>query len=439
MCSGPLAGKMLAFSIPLMFSGILQLLFNAVDIIVVGRFISSRALGAVGSTSTLIFLLTGLFMGLSVGANVLTSRYRGAGKEKEISEVVHTAVALSLLCGVLMSVAGIAGARGLLTLMGTPEDILNMAVLYMQIYFIGMPAGLSYNMGAAILRAVGDTKRPLYFLLFAGSMNVVLNLLFTLVLKWGIAGIAFATICSQTGSALLVLSVLKKSEGALRLNLKEIRLHKVQLKRILRIGIPASLQSILFSFSNVVIQSSINSFGSAVVAGSAAAANIEGFVTTSMNAFHQTTMNFTSQNYGARHYQRINKVLRLALVFDAVIGLILGSAAYFFGKQLLGIYVGDAKVVSYGLIRLLYTCPTYFLLGTMDVFVGALRGVGYSVLPMVISLTGACGLRVLWVYTIFRENPTLEMLFLSYPVTWLITALVQFICTIYVFRKIRQN
>lgn len=438
MCNGPLSGKMLLFAIPLMLSGILQLLFNTADIIIVGRIVGTQALAAVGSTSTLIYLLTSFSMGLSVGISVLIGRYYGAEKEEEITKVVHTAIAMGLLCGCLLMILGILSSRQLLQLMGTPEDVLGMAALYMQIYFIGMPAGLLYNFGAAILRAVGDTKRPLYILLLSGSMNVELNIVFTLGLGWGIAGVAFATIFSQGISAVFVVGILYKRNDALQLYPYKIKLYKSQVKNIMQIGFPASLQSILFSFSNVLIQSSINSFGSIAVAGSAAAANIEGFVTTSMNAFHQTTMNFTSQNYGAGKYQRIQKVLGLALLFDALIGIVLGNMVFYFGEQLLGIYVEERQAITYGLIRLFYTCIPYFLLGTMDIFVGCMRGLGHVSLPMVISLTGICGLRVLWIYTIFQNNHTLNVLYLSYPVTWAITAFVQMICTINLLGKVKR-
>lgn len=435
MCSGPLANKMLLFAIPLMLSGIIQLLFNAMDMIVVGRFVSSRALAAVGSTSSLIFLLTSLFMGLSVGTNILTATYYGAKKKGEMNEVVHTSMALSLLCGLCISCVGICGAHPLLSLMGTPHDVLDMAAQYMRIYFIGMPFSLAYNLGSAVLRAVGDTRRPLYFLFVCGAVNVLLNLFFVLVFHLDIVGVALATVCSQVLSSSFIVLLLCRSKGGLKLTFNKIKFHKRQLLPMLRIGLPATLQSIVFSFSNVLIQSSINSFGPIVMAGSAAAANIEGFVTTSMNAFHQTAQSFTSQNHGAGNYKRILKVLKLSLLFDAATGLLLGNAAYFFGTQLLGFYSSEQPVITMGLVRLFYTCIPYFLLGIMDVFVGCLRGVGYAVLPMIISMAGACGLRILWIFTVFQSYPTLDVLYLSYPVTWGITALAQFICTILVLKK----
>lgn len=439
MCKGPLAGKMLMFALPLMLSGFLQLMFNAADTIIVGRFVSSSALAAVGSTSSMIALLTSLFLGLSVGTNILTARFYGASRQQEISKVVHTSIALGLFCGIMLAVIGMAGTRQLLLWMGTPDDILSIAVVYMRIYFVGMPVNMVYNLGAAVLRATGDTKRPLYFLMFAGSLNVILNLFLIVVLHAGVAGVALATVLSQASAAVLVVRVLCTDAGPCQLFLREIRIYKEPLKQILRIGLPASLQGIVFSFSNVLIQSSINSFGSVVVAGSAAAANIEGFVTTSMNAFHQTAMNFTSQNYGAGEYQRIKKVLFLSLVFNLAVGGFIGNAAYFLGSQLLSIYISDQQAVSYGHLRMMFTCIPYFLLGTMDIFVGVLRGVGCSMLPMVISLTGACGLRVIWIYTVFRQHHTLQTLLISYPFTWAVTALAQMICTIYIFQKMKKG
>lgn len=439
MCSGPLAGKMLLFAIPLMLSGIIQLLFNAVDMVIVGRLVSSRALAAVGSTSPLIFLLTSLFMGLSVGTNILTATYYGANKTSAMSEVLHTSMALSLVCGLFISGIGVCGARPLLSLMGTPQDVLDMAVLYMRIYFAGMPFSLAYNLGSAALRAVGDTRRPLYFLLISGTANVFLNLFFVLAFHLDIAGVALATVLSQALSSAFILILLCKNKGGLKLTFNKIRFYKKQLLPMLRIGLPASLQSIVFSFSNVLIQSSINSFGPVAMAGSAAAANIEGFVTASMSAFQQTALSFTSQNHGAGNYKRILKILKLSLVFDAATGLLLGNAAYFFGTQLLGFYSSEQPIISIGLVRLFYTCIPYFFLGIMDVFVGCLRGVGYSVLPTAISLTGACGLRVLWIFTIFQQNRSLDVLYLSYPVTWGITALAQLICTLLVLKKLKPK
>lgn len=439
MCNGKLAGKMLAFALPLMLSGFLQLLFNAVDIIVLGKFVSNNALAAVGSTGSMIVLLTSLFMGLSVGTNILTARYYGAGNAETIHKVVHTSVALGVICGVIMAAAGIIAAPALLLKMGIPDELLDMAVLYMRIYFLGMPVSLIYNLGSAVLRAVGDTKRPLYFLLTAGVLNVGMNLFFILILHMEISGVAMATVLSQTVAMILLLRVLCTSDTWIHLNLRKVRFYKKETLQILQIGLPASLQGMIFALSGVLIQSSINSFGADAMAGSAAAANIEGFVTTSMNAFHQTAMNFTSQNYGAGKYKRIKKVMLWSLVYNLIAGGCVGNFVYLTGNKILSIYLNDPVTISYGMVRLKYTCILYFLLGTMDIFVGVLRGLGYIIQPMLISLTGVCGLRIVWIYTIFQRIHTLDILYLSYPVTWAVAALAQMICTWIVWKKIKTR
>lgn len=435
MCNGPLLGKILLFAIPLMLSGILQLLFNAADIIVVGRFVGHQALAAVGSTSSLINLLVNVFIGLSVGTNVLVANYYGAKKEEQVSETVHTSVLTSLICGAFLILAGLFLAGPLLTLMGTPEDVLSQATLYMRIYFAGMPVIMLYNFGSAILRAIGDTQRPLYFLILAGIINVLLNLLFVTQFGMGVAGVALATVLSQLVSAGLIVYTLAKSEGCFRLDLRRLKIHPGRLHQMIRIGLPAGMQGAIFSISNVLIQSSINSFGSVAMAGSTAAANIEGFVYTSMNALHQTALSFTSQNYGANKLNRINKILILCLACVSVVGLLMGNLAYLFGTQLLGIYSSDPEVISYGLVRMAYICIPYFLCGVMDVMVGSLRGLGYSIMPMLVSLTGACGFRILWIFTVFRWSHTLETLFLSYAISWFLTAAVHMICYFFAIRK----
>lgn len=435
MCNGPLLGKILLFAIPLMLSGILQLLFNAADIIVVGRFVGHQALAAVGSTSSLINLLVNVFIGLSVGTNVLVANYYGAKKDAQVSETVHTSVLTSLICGAILILAGLLLAGPLLTLMGTPDDVLDQATLYMRIYFAGMPVIMLYNFGSAILRAIGDTQRPLYFLLLAGVINVLLNLLFVTQFGMGVAGVALATVLSQLVSAGLIVYTLLKSEGCFRLELHRLKIHPDRLRQMIRIGLPAGMQGAIFSISNVLIQSSINSFGSVAMAGSTAAANIEGFVYTSMNALHQTALSFTSQNYGAGKLKRINKILMLCLACVSVVGLLMGNLAYLFGTQLLGIYSSDPEVISYGLIRMAYICIPYFLCGVMDVMVGSLRGLGYSIMPMLVSLTGACGFRILWIFTVFKWSRSLETLFLSYAISWFLTAAVHMICYFFAMQK----
>ena len=439
MCNGPLFGKILIFAVPLMLSGMLQLFFNAADIIVVGQFVGHTALAAVGSTGSLINLLVNVFVGLSVGTNVLVARYYGARDAKHLHETVHTSVLTSVLSGTALIVIGLILAEPLLTLMGTPDDVLDQAALYMRIYFVGMPATMLYNFGAAILRAVGDTKRPLYFLFISGIVNVILNLVLVLVFHLGVAGVAIATVTSQVISAVLVALCLIKTDAPYRLELKKLRIHKSKLLEIIKIGLPAGMQGAVFSISNVLIQSSINSFGSTVMAGSTAASNIENFVYTAMNALYQTALSFTGQNVGGGKYKRIGKIMRICVLDVTAIGILLGGGAYLCGSTLLSIYTSDPQVIQYGLERMMFVCLPYFLCGIMDTLVGSLRGMGYSIMPMIVSLTGACALRIVWIMTIFRMNPTLSTLFLSYPVSWFVTALAHFICYLIVHHRFMKK
>ncbi len=439
MCHGPLLGKILLFSLPLMLSSILQLLFNAADMIVVGRYAGSQALAAVGATGALINLLINVFMGLSVGVNVMVARYYGGKKEEAVSETVHTAVLTSLISGVILTVLGITLCHPLLALMGTPEDVIDQSTVYMRIYFAGMPVIMLYNFGSSILRAIGDTKRPLYFLTLAGVVNVILNLFFVIVLHMGVAGVATATVLSQCISAFLILLCLMRSDGCFRLYLKKLRFHWKRLAPIMQIGLPAGLQGAIFSLSNVLIQSSVNSFGSVVMAGNTAAANIEGFVYVAMNAFHQTALSFTSQNFGARNFDRIKKIFLLCVLCVTVTGLLLGIGAWLFGAPLLGIYTDNPEVVKFGMLRLSIICTTYFTCGIMDVMVGFLRGVGSSIMPMIVSLAGACGLRIIWIFTIFQWNRTMTTLYISYPVSWTLTASVHMICFFILFGKLQKT
>lgn len=435
MCNGPLVGKILLFAFPLMLSSVLQLLFNAADIVVVGRFTGAEALAAVGATSALINLLVNVFMGLSIGTNVLTAQRYGARNEKGVQDTVHTSIMLSLVCGVLLIFIGVFLAAPLLELMGTPDNVLGHAALYMRIYFIGMPALLVYNFGAAILRAVGDTRRPLYYLLFSGIINVILNLIFVIIFKMGVAGVATATVVSETISAGLVLRCLMKSEGMFQLHMGKLRIKKQKALQIVRIGLPAGLQGAIFAISNVLIQSSINSFGSVAMAGNTAAGNLEGFVYTSMNAVYQTNLSFTSQNMGAGNWKRMKKILGICLVFVSVVGLVMGRGFVFFGHQLLGIYSSDPEVIQYGINRMQVICGTYLLCGIMDVLVGSMRGMGYSFVPMIVSLVGACGLRILWIFTVFQWHRSLFVLYLSYPITWILTALAHTVCWYKIIHK----
>ncbi len=439
MCSGPLFSKLVVFAVPLMLSGILQLLFNAADIIVVGRYAGSESLAAVGSTSSLINLLVNVFIGLSVGANVLVAQYFGAHRMKDLEETVHTAMMLSVIGGVVLIAVGTLLAAPLLELMGTPEDVLPLSVLYMQIFFVGMPATLAYNFGSAILRAVGDTRRPLYYLLLAGIVNVILNLFFVIQLHMGVAGVALATVLSQCISAALIIRCLAVSDAPYRLRLRCFKLVKGKVAAIARIGLPAGLQGAIFSISNVLIQSSVNSFGSVAMAGNTAASNIEGFVYTSMNAVYQTALSFTSQNYGAKNFKRMTMIEWYCQGLVILIGLVMGIGGVLLGTQLLGIYSSDARVIEYGINRLRLVCGPYFLCGMMEVMVGALRGVGCSLLPMFVSLTGACAFRVVWIFTVFSISRTLPTLYISYPVSWAITFLAHTICYVAVRRQIARK
>lgn len=428
MTTGRLLPKVLAFSGPLILTGILQLLYNAADIVVVGRFAGPQALAAVGSTGALINLLVNVFMGLSVGASVVVARAYGAGDNASVSTGVHTAITVAGVAGVLVGVLGFVASHPLLKWMGSPDDVLDMATLYMKIFFVGMPANMLYNFGAAILRAVGDTRRPLYYLTVSGILNVLLNLLLVIVFHMGVAGVAIATVASQVMSMTLVMICLIRSDGPIHLDLRKLRIHLSQLVEIVRVGLPAGLQGSLFSISNVLIQSSVNSFGSLVMAGNSAGSNLEGFVYTSMNAIHQADLTFASQNLGAGQFKRVRRVMWVCLGTVTAIGLGMGLVFLAFGNQLVSIYNSDPEVIHYGMTRLKIILPTYFLCGLMDVMVGQLRGVGYSILPMMISLTGACLLRVVWIYTFFAANPTLEVLYISYPVSWLITFATHFVC-----------
>ncbi|MFQ6806925.1 MAG: MATE family efflux transporter [Lachnospiraceae bacterium] len=439
MTSGPLLKKILIFSVPLMLSGILQLLFNAADIIVVGQFTGSSALAAVGSTSSLINLFVNVFIGFSIGANVLVAQYFGARDEKNVHETVHTSILLAIICGLILIVAGISLAPPMLELMDTPDEVLGQAVLYMRIYFVGMPATLVYNFGAAILRAVGDTRRPLYYLFVAGCVNVVLNLFFVVVCGRGVDGVAIATVISQVISAALIVRCLVKSDGMYRLNLSMLKLHRQKVIQIARIGLPAGFQGAIFSISNVLIQSSVNSFGSIAMAGNTAASNIEGFIYTCMNAVYQTSLSFTSQNLGAGKIKRISRILVECLVVVFLVGAVMGFLAYTFGAELLRIYSTDPEVIENGLHRMRVICQTYYLCGMMDVTVGALRGLGYSVMPMLVSLAGVCGVRIVWIFTAFVWSRSLFTLYISYPISWGATFVIHLVCFAVVYRKLKAR
>lgn len=435
MTEGPLLPKILAFSGPLILTGILQLLYNAADVIVVGNYAGHEALAAVSSTGSLINLLVNVFMGLSVGASVAVARHYGARDIIAMRKAEHTAMTLALFMGVGVGIAGFLLARPLLQLMDSPPDVIDGAALYVRIYFLGMPANMLYNFGAATMRAVGDTRRPMVYLMISGLVNVLLNLLLVIVFHLDVAGVAIATVASQVVSMVLVLLCLFRTRGAIQLNLNECRIDRKSLRDIIRIGLPAGLQGSLFSISNVLIQSSVNSFGSLVVAGNGVACNIEGFVYTAMNAQHQADMTFASQNYGAGKPDRVKRTLWCCLGVVTAIGLSMGLLILLFGKPLLGLYNQEPEVIAKGMIRMGVIMPTYFLCGLMDVMVGQLRGVGYSIMPMIVSLTGACLLRIVWILTVFAQDHDLTVLYMSYPVSWFVTFIIHFLCYMLVARK----
>ncbi len=439
MVNGPILKKMLLFTIPLMFSSILQLLFNAADIVVVGRFAGDNSLAAVGCNGALINLMTNVFLGLSVGGNVLAARDYGAGDEEELSKTVHTAMLLGIISGLVLTVAGVIFAPQLLELMQTPENVLPLAALYLRIYFLGMTAMMVYNFGSALLRSIGDTKRPLYYLVAAGVINVILNLVFVIVFRMDVAGVGLATVISQCVSALLVVRCMMREQGGIRLIPRRLHIYKDKLIQIVQVGLPAGFQGAVFSLSNVVIQSSVNLFGETVVAGNSAAMNLEGFVYVSMNAFHQAAISFTSQNVGAGKRERIGKILLTAEGCVIVTGLLFGWVMYGFGRTLLHIYSNSSHVIDAGMVRMRIILLPYALCGMMDVVVGVLRGMGYSVGPMIMSLIGACGLRLVWIATVFQipQFHNISTVYVSYPITWAITLLAQLLLYIYASKKMK--
>ena len=413
MCNGTIMDKLISFAIPLMVSGILQLMFNAVDIIVVGRFSGSQALAAVGSTTALINMFINFFIGISLGANVLAARFYAAGKHKEMSETVHTAITLALISGVFMAVFGLVFSRFALELMGTPDDVIGQSALYMRIYFLGMPFFMLYNYGAAILRAVGDTRRPLVFLIVAGVTNALLNMFLVIVFHMGVAGVAIATVISQLISCFLVLRCLYQTESSYQLRFSRLCIKKCYLIQIFQVGIPAGVQSTVINFSNVLLQSSVNSFGSTAMAGYTAANNILGFLYASVNAVTQACMSFTSQNYGVGKYKRMDRVLLDCGILSFVIALVLGCGSYILGGEILKIYTEDAEVIRCGVEILSITTVPYFLCGIMDLFPGALRGMGHSGVPMILSIIGTVGTRILWIFWVFPQHRSLYTLFIS--------------------------
>ncbi|MDO4475713.1 MAG: MATE family efflux transporter [Lachnospiraceae bacterium] len=436
MVHGPIMPKLFSFFIPLFLSGILQLLFNAIDIIVVGRFSGSDALAAVGATTSLINMLINLFMGISLGSNVLVARYRAAGDHKALEEVVHTAVTVALASGILMVIVGQLVSRLCLTAMDTPASIIDQSTLYMRIYFCGMPFLMLYNFCASILRGIGDTKRPMIFLIISGICNAVLNLILVIVFKMGVAGVAIATVFAQFISACLVLRILLTTEEAYRIRLKQLRINRRYLIKTLQIGIPAGIQTLIINFSNVLLQSSVNSFGPLAMAGYTAANSIFSFIFMYVDSISQACMNFTSQNYGAHQKKRLDITFRDCVILEIVFGLIIGSLVMFFGKPLLRIYTPDETAIGFGMQILSVTVMMYFICGLMNVVPAAMRGLGSAALPMILTLIGTVGTRIVWIFCFFPHRRTLDYLFWSYPLSWIIAFILQLCFYLRVRRKV---
>ncbi len=434
---GKMFGKIIAFSIPLMLTGILQVLFNAADTIVVGRYAGDNSLAAVGSTSSLTNLIINLFIGMSQGTTILVSRYFGARNKEGMQRTVHTAILLSILSGIFLAIFGVAFARPLLSLMGSPSDVIDLATLYLRIYFAGMPVSMLYNFSSGIMRAYGDTKRPLCFLTIAGIVNVILNLIFVIIFKMDVAGVAIATVISQAISAFLNMRCLLKIDNDCRVSLRKLKIHKKELFNIARLGIPAGIQGSMFSITNVLIQSAVNSFGSTVMAAHSAAASIEGIIYTAMNAFGNTTVTVCSQNFGARKKKRILRGWAICIFCVTVVGLGLGMLSVVFAEPLMSIYTSGEETIRTGAMRIGIEMPFYFLCGIMEVSVGALRGIGFSLLPMFVSMFGACIFRITWQYTIFAYIHTLPCLYASYPASWLLTGAIQTILFITFYKKLK--
>lgn len=439
MCNGPLFSKVFIFALPIMAMYILQLMFNTADMVVVGHFSGSKALAAVGATGSLINLIITLFMGLSVGTTVVVAQDYGADKPDGVSRSVHTSIAVSIIGGLLVMILGILLCRPLLEMMGTPEDIIGLSVVYMKIYFISTPANMVFNFAAAILRAVGDSRRPMYYLIIAGILHVIFNLFFVIVLHMGVAGVAFATVISEYLSLMLIMICLYRCEGAIRFIPRKMHIDKCKLKEIVKIGLPAGMQGLLFSISNVLIQSAVNSFGSTMIAASAAASNVENYLGTTMNAYYNAAISFTGQNMGAKKYDRIDTIAKVCTVLIFATWIIMGGMTMFFGKSLLGIYTSDPEVIRLGALRINVMMVAYFTCGMMNVYPGLTRAMGYSILPMISTLVGACLMRILWLSTVFVWYPTEVMLFACYPVTWALAGIGQVAIFFYARGQIRKE
>ena len=439
MTEGPLFGKIVKFSIPLALTGVLQLFYNAADMIVVGKFGSETALAAVGSTNALINLIVNVFMGLSVGASVVVAKAIGAGDPEKASRAAHTAIAVSIIAGIGVGIFGFCTSRTILEWMKSPENVIDLSALYVKIYFVGLPATMLYNFGASILRALGDTRRPLYFLILSGIINIALNLLLVIVFGLDVAGVAIATVASTTVSATLVTLCLAKTEGCCKLSLKKLKISLKELGEITKIGLPAGIQGSIFSISNVILQSSVNSFGDIVMAGNSAATSLEGFIFTTMNAVYQAALSFTGQNYGAKKFKRINRICADCLIIVAIIGAFSTVLFHFCGEFLVSLYDSDPEVIAAGMKRNAVVVAPYFIDGAMNVMVGMIRGSGKSVTPMIITVGGICGVRIIWIYTVFAHFNTLFWLYFSYPVSWLVTLGMNAVCFALMKKRMRKE
>ena len=446
MTNGNLFKKIFLFSLPIILSGLLQLLYNAADLIVCGNFGSENSVGAISSTGSLINLIIQLFMGLSVGSNVLMARCYGANLQEKGQRIVYTSIIMSAVFGVILAVFGALCTGYFLIWMKTPDDVIGLSTLYLRIYFCGVPFSLIYNFGASLLRAVGDTKRPFYFLAVSGVFNVLFNLLFVIVFKMDVAGVALGTILSQAISAGCVMVCLMRNKGFFHFSFKEMRFYKAEALEIIRVGLPAGLQGAIFSLSNVLIQSSVNKLGAPTMNGNGAAGSIEGFVYVAMNSVAQACIAFVSANFGAGKWQNIKKTVWYSVIYVCIFGIFVGGLATIIAKPLLSIYIRDNKpeaieAIAAGYSRMLIICPTYFLCGLMDVMAYAIRGVGKSVLPTIVSLLGACGFRILWIYTIFKIDAmhSLQGLVISYPISWALTFAVHLTLFIVIYIKKKKN
>ena len=439
MLEGNLWTSILLYTIPIMISGVLQLLFNAIDMIVVGRYSGPTSMAAVSSTGSLINLITNLFIGLSVGTSVCIARRIGQREYDKVSDAVHTSISISLIAGLFLMVIGILSSKKLLQMMGSPADVIDLSTLYLRVYFVGMPATMVYNFASAILKAKGDTRRPLFALMIAGMLNASLNLLFVVVFKLDVAGVGLASAISSYVSAILVLVALIKDEGVVHLEPRHLYLEKEALRDILKVGLPAGLQSTIFSISNVAIQSSVNSFGKIVMAANGAAGSIADFIYVMMNSLYQTCLTFTSQNIGAGKVKRSRNILLVCLCLVTAAGFLFGNGAYMLGEKLLAIYSDDQEVINAGMVKLSIFCKPYFICGIMDVLVGSLRGMGSSIFPMITSLLGSCAFRLVWIATYFYAHRSIDVLYYSYPLSWTLTATAHIITFFFVYARIRKR